>query len=262
MTNETELAVYRMHDEKVRYYNCRVYCGEPGMIGQEPLELVSASDILNSGTAESYIVDVYGDSMIEADIKPGDRIVINTERVPKDEDVVLACIGNDEITLKYLNKMSDGSVWLVPANDRYKPIRIDTEEDNVKIIGVMASHIRPVQKMPFVLKKRLDKHVKEMYRHIKTNDEEKGFARLLSNDCNKPLIMQRLHNMLDGRSGVEILKILRSAIEVKVLVKMPPLSKITEEFDVTLTSSYFYRCKNNKFLEEELISYKDFLLGI
>lgn len=80
---------------------------------------------------------VKGDSMMNAGIYAGDIAVIDRSLVPENGDVIVAYI-DKEYTIKYLDltHRQEGYIELVPANDNYKPIRID-ELDNFEVWGVV-----------------------------------------------------------------------------------------------------------------------------
>ena len=86
---------------------------------------------------------VCGDSMIEAGINDGDIAVIDKSREPHNGSIVVAFI-NKEFTIKYLDTThkEDGYIELLPANPKYKPIRID-EGDEFEVWGVVVYTIKP-----------------------------------------------------------------------------------------------------------------------
>lgn len=85
---------------------------------------------------------VSGDSMIDAGICDGDIAVIDRSLEPKDGDVVVGYV-NEEFTIKYLDlrHKSDGYIELRPANQHFKPIRID-EDDDFEVWGVVVWTIK------------------------------------------------------------------------------------------------------------------------
>lgn len=79
----------------------------------------------------ALIVD--GESMIDADIRDGDYIIIDP-RKPKDGEIG-AILYNGETTLKTIRKQADG-ILLQPENPAYKPIRITPDEwEEVTVFG-------------------------------------------------------------------------------------------------------------------------------
>ena len=85
---------------------------------------------------------VSGDSMIGAGIDDGDIAVIDRSVEAVDGDIIVAYI-NNEFTIKYLDMThaSEGYIELRPANDKYKPIRIDTGDD-FRVWGVVVWTIK------------------------------------------------------------------------------------------------------------------------
>ncbi len=83
---------------------------------------------------------VRGVSMLDAGISNGDILIIDKSIEPKDGDTVV-CFIDGEFTLKYI-KTDGETVLLVPANEKFKPIKI-TEENNFCIWGVVTYSIHP-----------------------------------------------------------------------------------------------------------------------
>ena len=86
---------------------------------------------------------VCGDSMVDAGINDGDIAVIDKAREAHNGSIVVAYI-NNEFTIKYLDTThkEEGYIELRPANDKYKPIRID-EGDDFEVWGVVVYTIKP-----------------------------------------------------------------------------------------------------------------------
>ncbi len=85
---------------------------------------------------------VEGDSMIEAGICDGDIAVIDRSAEPADGDIIVAYV-NEEFTIKYLDltHRNEGYIELRPANKRFKPIRINADDD-FEVWGVVVWTIR------------------------------------------------------------------------------------------------------------------------
>ena len=67
-----------------------------------------------------FALRVRGDSMIEAGIFDGDKVVVRQQQTADHGDIVVALIG-DEATVKRLSR-KNGEVWLMPENPAYSPI--------------------------------------------------------------------------------------------------------------------------------------------
>lgn len=90
------------------------------------------------GRETCFAVRVNGDSMQDAGILDGDYVIAVAGQVAADNDIVVATL-NGETTLKRLQK-SDSMWFLVPANKKYRPIRI--ESDSAIIQGIMVGLLR------------------------------------------------------------------------------------------------------------------------
>jgi DNA polymerase V len=90
----------------------------------------------------SFYGDVEGDSMKDAGIYDGDRVIIDRAVEPHDGSIVVA-FWNGEFTMKYLDltHKKDGYIELRPANDDYPVFRIE-EADQFEIWGVVIHLIR------------------------------------------------------------------------------------------------------------------------
>ncbi len=90
-------------------------------------------DLAGSG---NFVIQVKGDSMIEAGIHDGDHVVIRQQADARDGEIVAAMI-DEEVTLKKFYKKKD-HILLKAANPKYEDIRAD----NIKILGKLVSLIR------------------------------------------------------------------------------------------------------------------------
>lgn len=93
-----------------------------------------ARDLLRGG--RSYALKVRGESMIEADIKDGDHVIIREQRVAENGDIVVALIDEDATLKRFFRER--GRVRLEPANRRMQPIFVKSGEFRIqgKVIGI------------------------------------------------------------------------------------------------------------------------------
>jgi repressor LexA len=87
---------------------------------------------------EHFALRVKGDSMIEDAICDGDYVVVRRTSQPRNGDVVVAIVGEEEATLKRFHRFADGRIRLTPANGALRPIVVDEAE----IRGVVTSVVR------------------------------------------------------------------------------------------------------------------------
>ena len=90
------------------------------------------------GDGELFLLEVSGDSMIEAAICDGDYVVVRREQTASNGDIVAALIG-DEATVKTFQR-KDGNVWLLPHNPSYDPI----DGTHATILGKVTAVLRRV----------------------------------------------------------------------------------------------------------------------
>ncbi len=101
-------------------------------------ELVSLDDFLIDRKGSTYMMEVMGESMIEAGILEGDLVLVERGRTPRRGDIVLALVEH-EYTLKYLDT-EKGKPVLVPANRKFK--KIYPNPNTLKIEAVLKAVIR------------------------------------------------------------------------------------------------------------------------
>lgn len=114
-----------------------VQAGFPSPAEEELVNTLSLDDYLVERPEASFLLTVSGDSMIEAGIQPGDLILVEKGRTPRNGDIVVAQV-DDEWTLKYFYRDQNG-VRLDPANRAYAPIR---PKRSLVIGGVVRAVVR------------------------------------------------------------------------------------------------------------------------
>ena len=90
------------------------------------------------GQGTLFMLEVHGDSMIDAAICDGDLVVIRQQPTAENGEIVAALLG-DEATVKVL-KRTPGQVWLLPQNRLYSPI----DGNEASILGKVVAVLRRV----------------------------------------------------------------------------------------------------------------------
>lgn len=85
--------------------------------------------------AETFMLTVKGDSMINAGIFDNDRILVKSQKTAENGDMVVALVDDDSATVKTYYK-ENGHYRLQPENDTMEPIIVDHMEVLGKVIGV------------------------------------------------------------------------------------------------------------------------------
>ena len=88
------------------------------------------------GDPSCFALRVKGDSMINAGIFDGDKVVIRPQPTANDGQIVVARIG-DEATVKRLSRRN-GQVWLLPENPNYDPI----DGSEAELVGIVKAVVR------------------------------------------------------------------------------------------------------------------------
>ena len=88
------------------------------------------------GNAESFMLTVRGESMIEAGILDGDYILVKRQNTANNGQIVVALIG-DEATVKTFYKEKD-HIRLQPENSTMDPIIVP----DCKILGIVGGVFR------------------------------------------------------------------------------------------------------------------------
>jgi repressor LexA len=90
-------------------------------------------EVVGEGTL--FLLNVRGDSMIEAAITHGDWVVVRQQPVAENGEIVAAMI-DGEATVKTF-KRRDGHIWLMPANPAYEPIPGDDATVLGRVVAVL-----------------------------------------------------------------------------------------------------------------------------
>ena len=114
-----------------------VQAGFPSPAEEELVDTLSLDDYLIKNREASFLLRVSGESMIEAGIQPGDLVILERGRDPRNGDVLVAEVDH-QWTIKYYVKRGS-QVFLKPANKLF-PVIAPREE--LKIAGVVTAVIR------------------------------------------------------------------------------------------------------------------------
>jgi repressor LexA len=98
----------------------RVAAGTP-TLAAEHLEGVYAFPKEFVGDAPVFMLQVRGDSMIEAGIFDGDYVIARKQETARNGEMVVALVEGEEATVKYFHREADG-FRLEPANRHLRPI--------------------------------------------------------------------------------------------------------------------------------------------
>jgi repressor LexA len=115
----------------------RIAAGGP-ILAEERVEDVFPLPKQLVGEGTLFLLQVAGDSMVDAAICDGDYVVIRQEQTAENGDIVAALI-DGEATVKTFQR-KNGQLWLLPHNAAYDPI----DGTNASILGIVTAVLRKV----------------------------------------------------------------------------------------------------------------------
>lgn len=124
----------------VPLYASAVAAGLPSLASCEVEDTIEIPESWSHGRKNLFAVRVQGESMLDAGIMPGDRLLVEATQAARDQQIVIASI-DGEMTVKKLDIGRDGRVRLEPRNSAYETITISPEMD-FRIHGIVLASIR------------------------------------------------------------------------------------------------------------------------
>ena len=105
--------------------------------GQPILAVENVEGYLPWDGAEGWFaLRVKGESMKNAGILPGDKVIVRPQPTAENGEIVVALLG-DEATVKRFSRR-DGHVWLLPENEAFDPI----DGDDAVLLGIVKGMVR------------------------------------------------------------------------------------------------------------------------
>lgn len=114
----------------------RIAAGGPITAEQEIQESFPLPESI-VGSGDLFMLQVVGESMIDAAICDGDYVVIRSQKDCNNGEIVAAMI-DGEATVKVFSR-KNGHIWLLPANENFAPIDGDASEILGKVTAVLRS---------------------------------------------------------------------------------------------------------------------------
>ena len=115
----------------------RIAAGGP-ILAEETLDDVFPLPKQLVGEGTLFMLEVRGDSMVDAAICSGDYVVVRQEQTAENGEIVAALI-DGEATVKTFQR-KDGQVWLLPHNPAYDPI----DGTHATILGKVTAVLRRI----------------------------------------------------------------------------------------------------------------------
>ncbi len=118
----------------------RIAAGSP-ILAEEDIQEIYPLPTELVGNDPVFMLDVRGDSMVDAGILDGDYVVVKRQPTATNGQIVAALVGEDEATVKRFRR-KDGRVVLEAENPAYAPM-VFTE--GVEILGIVVAVLRRVE---------------------------------------------------------------------------------------------------------------------
>lgn len=125
--------------QRMRLVCHRISAGFPSPAADYAEDGLDLNDYLVRNKPASFMFTVKGDSMMNAGIVEGDKVIVDRSINAKSKDIVVAVV-NGEYTIKRLYK-TDAKVELRPENPAYQPI-VFKEGSELEIWGVVVGVVR------------------------------------------------------------------------------------------------------------------------
>jgi repressor LexA len=115
----------------------KIAAGTPIEAIQQERDRIAVPEAL-LGSGEHYVLEVQGDSMIDAGILDGDYVVIRKGDTAQTGEIVVALVMGEEATLKRLRRKG-GSIALEAANPKYQTRVFGPDQVEVqgKLVGLI-----------------------------------------------------------------------------------------------------------------------------
>jgi repressor LexA len=113
----------------------RVTAGQPITAIENVEEYFPLPDTLVPSDEQVFMLEVMGDSMIEAGILDGDYVIVKQQQTANNGEIVVAMTEEDEATVKRFFKEKD-FIRLQPENPTMEPIMLRNVSILGKVIGV------------------------------------------------------------------------------------------------------------------------------
>lgn len=106
-------------------FSSKVAAGFPSPADEHVEKRLDPNDFLIDNEEATFFVTIEGQSMIDAGLLPGDKVVVDRSKNARKNNIILAVV-DGEFTIKRLSKSPDGRPLLIPENTTgaYQPIQI------------------------------------------------------------------------------------------------------------------------------------------
>ena len=116
-------------------------CGTGLFVDDQVIDTISVPvSMLPNKNADYFAQYASGDSMNGVGIQDGDLIIFKKTSAIDNGQIGCFCIDENVATCKKFSQIG-GSVYLMPANDKYQPIPIEPENTCFRVIGLLVAQV-------------------------------------------------------------------------------------------------------------------------
>lgn len=116
----------------------RVPAGTPSLAEAEFIGALSPDDVYPTGPG-LFALEVRGESMRDAGILHGDRVIVREQSTANPGEIVVAVVEGDEATIKTLTQRGK-QLYLEPANPEFEPIPLNGGRIVGRVIQVVRKY--------------------------------------------------------------------------------------------------------------------------
>ncbi|SDX29016.1 transcriptional repressor LexA [Salimicrobium album] len=113
----------------------KVTAGVPITAVENIEEYLPVPDTISSTEEDTFILVIQGESMIEAGVLDGDKVIVRKQNTAQNGDIVVGMTEEGEATVKRFFKEAD-HVRLQPENSSMEPILLDDVTILGKVVGL------------------------------------------------------------------------------------------------------------------------------
>ncbi|AKG04507.1 repressor LexA [Salimicrobium jeotgali] len=113
----------------------KVTAGVPITAVENIEEYLPVPDTISSTEEDTFILVIQGESMIEAGVLDGDKVIVRKQNTAQNGDIVVGMTDEGEATVKRFFKEAD-HVRLQPENSSMEPILLDDVTILGKVVGL------------------------------------------------------------------------------------------------------------------------------
>lgn len=123
---------------RLPFFQDAISAGLPNQASEKVAETLDLNELLIKRPSTTFLLRVYGTSMINAGIFDNDIVIVDRALQATDGKIVIAAV-NGELTVKRLS-IERNRVELLPENDAFPKIEI-TSDTEFQILGVVTNVI-------------------------------------------------------------------------------------------------------------------------